>query len=161
MSRATVARLRALPGTDDLRRFLVALRGPRRGSAARAVVDGVVVAWTLRRRGVRPLVRGLRAERSTDDASRSREVAVAVDAGLALLPMASTCLRRSLTLARELERLDLAGTVHVGVREVDGRVEAHAWIQAGDQVVNDDPALIATYVPLATGELERLAPTIR
>lgn len=127
----------------------------------RAVLDGAFVTWTLRRRGVRPLVTGMRADRPVVDVVRCRRVSAAVDAGLGLLPVAATCLRRSLTLARELDRLDLAGTVHVGVREADGRVEAHAWIQVGSHVVNDDPALVATYGGLAAGELERLAPVIR
>lgn len=145
----------------ELRRFLVALRGPIRTSAARAVVDGAWVTWTLRRSGVRPLVAGLRPERGTTDEARARRVAGAVDAGLGVLPIAPTCLRRSLTLARELERLDLVGTVHVGVREVDARIEAHAWVQVGSVVINDDPALIATYEELAAGELERLGSALR
>lgn len=161
MTTTLKARLRQLPGPSQLRRFSVQLHGPERASAVRAVVDGVVVAWTLRRRSVRPLVAGMRADRSVADVERCRRVARAVDAGLALLPLAPTCLRRSLTLARELDRLDLEGAVHIGVRDVDGRVEAHAWIQVGTDVVNDDSALVATYTEIASGELERLAPVVR
>lgn len=153
--------VRRLPTPGELRGFARALRGRTRVSTVRAAVDGLVVTRTLRRHGVRPLVAGLRGDRSVNDADRARQVAEAVDAGLAVLPVAATCLRRSLTLARELERLDLAGTVHVGVRGVDGAIEAHAWIQVGPEVVNDRPELIATYTELAGGELERLAPLVR
>lgn len=155
------ARLAALPRGRDVRRFVGALRGPERASTIRSVGEGAWVSWTLRRHGVRPLVLGLRPDRPIVDVERGRHVAEAVDAGLGLLPLAPTCLRRSITLARELERLDLAGTVHVGVRQVDQQVEAHAWVQVGSVVVNDDPALIETYTRLATGELERLGPIIR
>ena len=61
--------------------------------------------------------------------SAATEVAAAVDAGLGLLPMAPTCLRRSMTLLRELARLDLAAALHVGVRHQQARIEAHAWVQ--------------------------------
>jgi hypothetical protein len=33
-------------------------------------------------------------------------------------------------------------------------VEAHAWVQVGEVVVNDDPAVTNTYSELASGELE-------
>ena len=95
------------------------------------------------------------------DWGRARRVSDAVDAGLGLLPMAPTCLRRSLTLARELDRLGLSGAVHLGVRDVDGRIEAHAWVQVGADILNDEPALIASYAPLPVGALEQMAAVIR
>lgn len=85
----------------------------------------------------------------------------AVDIGFAVLPIPPTCLRRSLTLIRELNRLDLAGNLHIGVRTVDGAVEAHAWIQVEDEVVNDNPDLIATYSELAVGKLDTLMPILQ
>ncbi len=75
--------------------------------------------------------------------------------------MAPTCLRRSLTLIRELNRTGLAATLHVGVRNVGEKVEAHAWVQAGEVVLNDEPDVAAAYVELAAGELERLLPLLR
>ncbi|HEY3142684.1 MAG TPA: lasso peptide biosynthesis B2 protein [Acidimicrobiales bacterium] len=157
------ARLARLPGPRDARRFLGQLRrGRTRSSALRAVVDGAVVTWTLRRHGVRPLLAAADGSgtRNDLDPDRAAEVSAAVDAAFGLIPVAPTCLRRSLTLLRELRRLGLVATLHVGVRTVDGRVEAHAWVQAGEQVVNDDAALIATYTELAAGELERLLPAL-
>jgi hypothetical protein len=55
---------------------------------------------------------------------------------------------------RELNRKDLTATVHFGVRTSRSKVEAHAWVQVGEVVVNDDPAVTNTYSELASGELE-------
>lgn len=155
------ARLARLPGPRDGARFLAQLRPSGVGlSAVRAVVDGVVVTWTLRRRGVRPLLSTADTVQATSDPDRAAQVSAAVDAAFGLIPVAPTCLRRSVTLIRELNRLGLGGTLHVGVRKVDGKVEAHAWVQAGELVVNDDPTLTDTYTELAAGELEQLLPLL-
>lgn len=150
-----------VPSGRDIARFLSELRRPTRMSAARAVVDGAIVTWTLKKRGVRPLLSGIDPVRARVDADRSLRVAAAVDAGLGLVPVAPTCLRRSVLLVRELHRLGLAGSVHVGVRNVAGTVEAHAWVQSGGVVVNDDVGLTRTYVELADGDLEKLLPLLR
>ena len=164
------ARVAHLPGPVEVRRFARQLRSSTRASAVRAAVDGVVVAWTLRRRGARHLIPGpvgapaVAQEgpgRAPPDPDRGRAVAAAVDAGLGLVPMAKTCMRRSLTLSRELQRLGVTGVVHLGVRHRDGAVEAHAWVQVGDVVVNDEPDELATYTELAAGELERVLPSLR
>ena len=39
-------------------------------------------------------------------------------------------------------------------------MEAHAWVQVGDVVVNDDPDLTNTYTELAAGDLDRLLPLL-
>lgn len=158
MRRLRVARR---PGRDDVRRFVGQIRGPAPASALRAVLDGVVVARTLRRRGARSLLVDRGARPAADDADRSIEVAAAVDAGLGLIPMAPTCLRRSVTLARELRRRGLEATIHVGVRRGEHDIEAHAWVQTGTVVVNDDPAVPERYAEFALSELERLAPLLR
>ena len=110
---------------------------------------------TLKRRGVGPLLRrGPIVGRR--DANRARAVALAIDGGLAVVPVAPTCLRRSVTLLRELERRGLDGALHVGVRRGVASIEAHAWVQVGDEIVNDEPGHVATYTILAAGELERV-----
>ena len=124
LGRHRIARARdrftRLPDRTDLARFVGELRQPSRVSAARAVVDGYVVTATLKRRGARPLLRATRPGAGMADAPRSMEVSRAVDAGMQLLPLESTCLRRSLTLLRELNRLHLAAAMHIGVRTVGG-----------------------------------------
>lgn len=163
---AATNRLAQLPRIADARRFLRQLRSPTRASAVRAVIDGLVVTVTLKRRGARPLLATAAAAAAdatpgTPDVQRPLQVSAAVDAGLALLPVAPTCLRRSLTLIRELDRLGLAAVLHVGVRYVGEQPEAHAWVQVGDVVVNDDPHVTDAYVQLAAGELQRLFPLLR
>ncbi len=157
---AATRRLAALPGREEASRFLAELRHAARISAARAAVDGLFVATSLKKRGVRSVLPAATRRARRVDVDRSVEVARAVDAGLALLPLAPTCLRRSVTLLRELSRLDLAANMHIGVRTIGGSVEAHAWVQAGDTVINDDPDVIKTYVELAAGDLERILPLL-
>lgn len=161
--RARALRRRAanLPRAGELRGFVAVLRSDTRASALRGVVDGLVVTIKLRRTGVRPLLVPDAQGGAVTDAARARAVSDAVDAGLAMLPVASTCLRRSLTLMRELHRLALAATLHIGVRDVDGTIEAHAWVQVGPSVVNDEPDLVATYVELASGRLDDIAALLR
>ena len=138
----------------DVRRFVRALRGRRRSSALRAAVDGVVVILTLRRHGLRPLL-SHRSDLPPAEPARAVQVAEAVDAGLGILPSPSTCLRRSVTLLRELHRIGLGADLHIGVRQGPGGIEAHAWVQAAEHVLNDDPLLISTYAPLSVGQAER------
>lgn len=152
------ARLRRLPGPGRLRRFGAALGGPHRASALRGVLDGAWVALILRRRGVAPLMSGLDGDAGgAQDSATATEVAAAVDAGLGLVPVAPTCLRRSVTLVRELQRRGLAGVVHVGVRPAGDRIEAHAWVQVDDVVVNDEPEVVDRWARIAAGELERMS----
>ncbi len=155
------SRLTQLPHRGDASRFVNQLRRPTRVSALRGVFDGAVVTVTLKKRGVRCLVADLAPMPSTFDPARALEVSAAVDAAFGLIPVAPTCLRRTLTLIRELKRLGLEATMHVGVRNVGGTVEAHAWVQARDVVLNDNPDVIETYTELAAGDLERLLPALR
>ena len=139
----------------DLRNFGVALRGPLRWSAVRAAVDGAYVFTTLQLRGLAPLLRAPSGKPDGDPAE-VRRISGAVDAGLGLLPVAPTCLRRSVTLLRELHRRGMGATMHIGVRQGKDAVEAHAWVQIADEVVNDDPEVVATYTRLSTSRAEQL-----
>ena len=155
------SRLARLPRPPAVRRFARPLRGPTRASALRSAVDGVIVASSLRRHGARRLLARVRTDLPDHDLERSMAVSEAVDAGLGLIPIAPTCLRRSVTLVRELNRLGLGAAIHVGVRRVGSGVEAHAWVQVGDAVVNDDPGVTTSYATLAAGDLERLVVPLR
>ena len=137
----------------DLRRFAAALRSRERWSACRAVVDGAIVVTILERRGLRPLVQSAPVLPEGDPA-QARSIAAAVDAGLGLLPVVPTCLRRSVTLLRELHRRQLGATVHIGVRRGEQEMQAHAWVEVAGEVVNDDPDVVGTYVPLSTSRAE-------
>ena len=110
---------------------------------------------TLKLRGLAPLLRAPSGMPDGDPAE-VRRISDAVDAGLGLLPVAATCLRRSVTLLRELHRLRMGATMHIGVRHGDGGVEAHAWLQVADEIVNDEPDVVATYTRLSMSRAERL-----
>ncbi|MGY1769909.1 lasso peptide biosynthesis B2 protein [Blastococcus sp. SYSU D00813] len=143
----------------DLSRFFGALSGPLRLSTARAAIDGIRVRITLTRKGLRPLVRNITGH-PPGDIAEAREVAAAVDAGLGILPVEATCLRRSVTLLRELDRRKMSGTLHIGVRRGAHGIEAHAWVQSGSKVLNDDPAVVGTYAEISAGEAERILPEL-
>lgn len=150
-----------MPGPAEAAHFVRQLRGSAGRSAIRALLDAPIVIVTLKRRGVRPLLSATHVVRTTHDPGRSAEVSAAVDAALGLIPASPTCLRRSVTLLRELHRLRLGATMHIGVRKVGGVIEAHAWVQSGDVVINDDPEVTGGYVELARGELETFMPLLR
>ena len=149
--------LRRIVQPRTWRRFIAVLRGRRRTSACRAVLDGAFVALTLRRRGLRPLLRDWSSSPPVAPAE-ARQIAEVVDTALELLPLSPTCLRRSVTLLRELHRHDRGAELHIGVRPGPQGIEAHAWVQVGNEVVNDDPEVVRTYVPLSVGDAERLSP---
>lgn len=141
---------------SDVRRFSSALGRPDRRTVCHAVLDGAHVVSTLKRSGLRPLLLE-RRDLPTADPVLAKRAADAVDAGLGVLPVKATCLRRSVTLLRELNRQRLGATLVIGVRRGRTGMEAHAWVQAGDEIVNDDVAVTGTYLPISVGDVERIS----
>lgn len=130
-------------------------------SALRATADVLVVSWVLKHRGVAALAKRRPVRPSIRDADAARAVSAAVDAAFGMIPISPTCLRRSMVLARELWRLGLEATTHVGVRRNDERIEAHAWVQVGDEVVNDDPDVTDRYTQLLEARWDALVPILQ
>ncbi|GAC1315200.1 MAG: hypothetical protein NVSMB2_06160 [Chloroflexota bacterium] len=62
------------------------------------------------------------------------------------------CLHRSLALALWLSRDDIENVVRIGVRKKGSELQAHAWVEVDGHVVNDEPAAIATFAVLNSGE---------
>lgn len=58
------------------------------------------------------------------------------------------CLTRAIALARILGRRGVKTNVRLGVRQVDGRLDAHAWVELDGRPVNDDEAHVRRYAPL-------------
>jgi hypothetical protein len=56
-----------------------------------------------------------------------------------------SCLVRSLFLRWLLERRGLPCVLKIGVRLIDGNLDAHAWIESGGMPVNEAPAVVACY----------------
>ena len=54
-----------------------------------------------------------------------------------LVPFPSTCLTRSLLLVWLLHRRGLSGELRIGVRTIDGRLDAHAWVEYAGRPLND------------------------
>ena len=150
------------PTARDAVRFAGATVKSNRASAWRGLVDGAWVIWRLRRGAAKRVLPQPRIVDVTPASiERARAVSTAVDAGLGVLPVEATCLRRSVTLLRELRRRKLPGRLYIGIRRNGSRIEAHAWVDAGEAVINDDPALTASYDVISAGELERFLPALR
>jgi hypothetical protein len=66
-------------------------------------------------------------------------------------PTATTCLPRSLALCRFLARHGHDGRVVVGLRDVDGRMSGHAWVEADGAVVSGDAPFVRSFRRLESG----------
>ncbi|CAG0980165.1 hypothetical protein ARNL5_02407 [Anaerolineae bacterium] len=88
----------------------------------------------------------------------ARRVALAVNRAAAFGIFRPKCLVRSMALRRLLNAAGIEGAhVRVGVYLAHGQFIAHAWVEYAGQVVGDDPAFVARYVPmtgLQVAELE-------
>jgi hypothetical protein len=65
-----------------------------------------------------------------------------------------SCLRRSLVVWGFIRSEGIPAKIIFGVRQLNGRLEAHAWVECNDQVVNDAPSVGITYRKLL-GDLPR------
>jgi hypothetical protein len=81
-----------------------------------------------------------------DDA---RRIALAVNRAAAFGVFRPRCLVKSRALRKLLELEGIKGArVLVGVQLFDGQFRAHAWVEYHGQVVGDDLALVAQFVPM-------------
>ena len=68
----------------------------------------------------------------------ARRAARLVEACGRTCSVGATCLSRSLTLWWLLRRRGIPVHLCIGVRKPAGALEAHAWVEHGDEVLNDD-----------------------
>ena len=72
-----------------------------------------------------------------------------------VVPFPSTCLTRSLLLSWLLHRRGVRSEVRIGVRTIDGRLDAHAWVECDGRPVNDAQDVAACFAafdgPLSPG----------
>lgn len=61
----------------------------------------------------------------------------------------TSCLDRSLVLCIILNRLGIAGELHVGVRKEAGMLEAHAWVEVNHKVLNDTEDVGKRFLPFS------------
>lgn len=103
----------------------------------------VVAQLRLRTRAAGSLVGGgARADspsvgRALDRATVER-AAWAVDRVVAFGPLRARCLARAITLRQLLDRRGIdEAVVRVGVRKVEGRFDAHAWVELRGHVIGE------------------------
>lgn len=66
------------------------------------------------------------------------ELAWAVAAAAHHAPFSTTCLQRSLALWWLLRTRGIASDLRIGVTKAGGEFRAHAWLERGGEVINDD-----------------------
>jgi hypothetical protein len=73
------------------------------------------------------------------------------------------CLTRAIALARILGRRGVRTDVRLGVRQIDGRLDAHAWVELDGRALNDDETHVRQYAPLESSPatLADVTPWIR
>jgi hypothetical protein len=72
-----------------------------------------------------------------------------VDVAARHLPWRPTCLPRSLVLWFLLRRQGVPAELRIGIQKHDRQLEAHAWVEVDQRVVNDTPDIAARYPPFA------------
>ena len=94
----------------------------------------------------------------TDRMEDARRIALAVNRAATFGLFRPKCLVKSRALRKLLDADGIDGAhVRVGVHLADGRFRAHAWVEYAGEVVGDDPAEVARFVPmtgLRVAELE-------
>ena len=65
-----------------------------------------------------------------------------------VLPVA--CLPKSLVLHRWLRAEGVPSDLRIGVQRSADALKAHAWVQIGNVVVNDEPAAVRPFTPLGS-----------
>jgi hypothetical protein len=70
-----------------------------------------------------------------------------VNAASYRLPIPCSCLTRSLVLDWMLRRRGVESNLRIGVRLVEGRLEAHAWIEVDGHPLNDSTAVTDRFAP--------------
>ena len=72
------------------------------------------------------------------DVARARELGRLVGAVAGRIPGRPACLTCSITLWYLLQRRGLPAEVRLGVRTAEGPFQAHAWVECGGEVLNDE-----------------------
>jgi hypothetical protein len=67
-------------------------------------------------------------------------------------PLGHTCMHRSLALQRVLQRRGIAAALQIGIGRKPVLFPGHAWLEVDGALVNDDPEIVARYVPLHISE---------
>lgn len=140
-------------------RRLLSLSGGRRRALVEALFIVPAAAALLRVFGYGRL-RGWMARAGgpapADADARARELAWCVSVAARRGLGRPACLARSMALWWMLRRAGIDSELQIGVRKAESAqgIEAHAWIERGGAVLNDNPAVKARYVAFQTGPAE-------
>lgn len=86
---------------------------------------------------------------ATDRVDDARRIALAMNRAATFGIFRPKCLVKSRALRKMLDAAGIAGAqVRVGVQLMDGRFRAHAWVEYAGEVVGDDAADVARFVPM-------------
>jgi hypothetical protein len=86
---------------------------------------------------------------ATDRVDDARRIALAMNRAATFGIFRPKCLVKSRALRKMLDAAGIAGAqVRVGVLLMDGRFRAHAWVEYAGEVVGDDAADVARFVPM-------------
>ncbi len=66
-------------------------------------------------------------------------------------PLPMKCLGRSVTLSWLLRLEGIDATVQIGVRKHQHDLDAHAWVQCGDLIINDAEDVAERYIRIGSG----------
>ena len=84
-----------------------------------------------------------------DRMDEARRIALAVSRAATFGLFRPKCLVKSRALRKLLDEAGIDGAqVKVGVQLLNGKFFAHAWVEYAGQVVGDDPAAVARFVPM-------------
>ncbi|MCC6930671.1 MAG: lasso peptide biosynthesis B2 protein [Gemmatimonadaceae bacterium] len=84
----------------------------------------------------------------------ARALALAIRRASAFGVIRPTCLVQSMALMKMLQRDGLdGGRIRIGVRDRQGKVEAHAWVEYGGEVIGDFGEHVATFTELTDVKL--------
>jgi hypothetical protein len=103
----------------------------------------------------RPLTRPGTGTVTDVQAARAREFARWIDVAARHHFVSARCLHCALVLHLWLRDQHLASQLRIGVRTVEGQLEAHAWVDLDGQIVDISPDWVALFAPLtaANGQL--------
>ena len=134
---------------ERLRRFS-ALDSEARGIFWRAAIVLPLISLSLKLRGFRATqefllggdaqswnARAQGADCPPVDAKTIQVTARMVNAAVRNAWPACTCLEKSLALCWLLGRQDISAQLRIGARKVDGKFEAHAWVECGGAPINE------------------------
>ena len=94
------------------------------------------------------------------ESTRCRMAVRMVNAAVRNVWRNATCLEKSLVLCRLLARQGLRPQIRIGARTVNGRFEAHAWVEHNGLAINEPEdahrhyATFDTAFPVATSEVQ-------